>query len=271
MKIKLQQAEETFGPDQAAASDLLIRIDREQIAVAIMESGHQLRALYEFSAGPEDLSAILAENPLLAYPYRSVRVSVATRKFTFIPEDAFSNDRVTEYSRFLQPEQASDLVFTSHRGFGIRNLAAVGTALQKSLQSCFPGASVTSQIDPFLAGIHRRAAGQESFWHFNAGNGCLEAALVRNGRLVFCNTFDTPGPDDLNYFLLLLLKEFPDAAKERVVVSGTLERGDPFFKRLKKYFRDIETADMAWVHRSETFSRLPVHHYFTLLNLAGCE
>ncbi len=270
MKIKLQQAEETFGPAQAPNCDLLLAIEPERISFAVMNTGHQLLALSEILTGPQDLATVHNTFPLLAYPYRRVRISVGTSKFTLVPGEVFAEDKLRHYSRFVEPKQSSDILFTDVPGFGIRNLVVLETAFQHMLKSWFPEATITSQIDPFLCGISRQLPQGDASWYFNLGDRSFEAALVHEGRLLFCNTFEIAGPDDFNYFLLLLLKEFPEASGRKAVISGSIGTDDPFYLRLKKYFRDIETADMSWVKRSEVFSALPLHHYFTVLNLSLC-
>ncbi|HEY0897613.1 MAG TPA: DUF3822 family protein [Sphingobacteriaceae bacterium] len=270
MKIKLQQAEETFGPAQARDCDLLLAIGRERMSFAVISTGHELMALSEILSGPDDLPGVYSAFPLLSYPYRRVRISVGTSKFTLIPGEVFAENQLSNYARFVKPQQSSDVLYTDVPGFGIRNLAAVETAWQQTLKSYFPEAEITSQIDPFLCGISRRLPEGDASWYFNLGDRSFEAALVREGRLLFCNIFEIAGPDDFNYFLLLLLKEFPEAARCKAVVSGNIGTEDPFYLRLTKYFREIETADMTWVKRSERFSAVPFHHYSTLLNLILC-
>jgi hypothetical protein len=271
MKIKLHLVNETFGHDQALNSDLLLRVDRDRIAFAVMDSGHQLQVLSEVLSGPEDLQAVIAAHPFLSFRYRTIRTSINTSKFTFIPAEVYTESEFREYARFIQPEQSSDLVLTDLNWFGIRNLAALNTDLQQQVRSFFPDAKVTSHIDPFLKGVHRLTAGGETAWHFNFCHGCFEAALIRNRDLAFCNVFHSAGPEEFNYFLLLLLKQFPESRMAKVVISGSAGTDDPFHNRLKKYFQDIEIADLSWVVRSETFYPVPLHHYFSLLNLALCE
>lgn len=272
MKIKLQHVEAGFGPGETEMCDLLLQTGTERISYAIIQE-NRLKAIFEGLGGTENLAKLISRDPLLQSRFRKVKISVDTDKFTFIPQEIFSEANLKDYLRFVQPENPADILVTDLHEFEIRNVVAISSDLQNQLRSRFPKATLKSQIDPFLKGIHFLMGDQNApMWFLNFRHGSFEAALVQNGELQFYNVLQSKDPDEFNYFLLLLLRQFPASTISQAIISGSINVTDPYHSRLTKYFREVKLVEMSsQIQWDPTFDQIPLHHYFSLLSLSRCE
>lgn len=275
MNTKLQLVESNFDPQVAPQCDLLIQVGAESISYAVIEKGSdQLKALVEIEGSLKDLELLYTTNALLGYQYRKTKISVDTTKFTFIPREVFSDFYIENYAKFIQPRSASDLLINDIRGFKIKNLIAVETETQNILKSHFPAAAIFSQATPFIEGswkISKDTVKNQLF--VNIRQDSFEAVLIKDGQLHFYNIFECELPDEFNYFLLLIIKQFNlQTSDTMVVASGSIELKDPFYFRISKYFDNISIADVSLLIRYyETFELISLQKHFSLLSLNLCE
>ncbi|HEY0898276.1 MAG TPA: DUF3822 family protein [Sphingobacteriaceae bacterium] len=272
MKIKLQQVEAGFGPRDTELCDLLLQTGTERISYAVIQE-NRLKAIFEGLGGSDNLSDLISRDPLLQSRFRQVKISVDTDKFTFVPQEIFSEGNVKDYLRFVQPLSPADILITELQEFEIRNVVAISSDLQNQLRSYFPQATLRSQIDPFLKGIHYLIGNQNApMWFLNFRHGSFEAALVKNGELQFYNVLQSKDPDEFNYFLLLLLRQFQASTNSQVIISGSINIDDLYHSRLSKYFREVKLAELSGqIQWDSAFDQLPLHQYFSLLSLSRCE
>jgi len=270
MKIILQHVEAGFGPRESESCDLLLQSGAGRISYAIVQE-NTLKAVFESLGGFDNISDLISRDPLLQSRFRQVKVSVVTEKFTFVPQEIFSEARLNDYLRFVQPANPADVLITDLQEFKIKNVVAIPTALQDQLRLHFPKAILRSQIDPFFLGIHSLPGIQnDNVWFLNFRQGSFEAALFKNGELHFYNVLHSNDPDEFNYFLLLLLRQFMVGTDSEVVISGSILIDDPYYKRLTKYFRKVTPARLEGMQWDNTFDQLPLYQYFSLLSLRRC-
>lgn len=274
METRLQLIEENFESQQSGKSDLLIHIGQETISYAIVDKGReQLKALVEYKATVSELEDIIKSDRYLNYFYRKIKIATDTFKFTFVPHEIYSESEVDDYAKFISPNSASDILVTDIRPFRIKNVTALDIEFRRQLSSLFQQPSFFSQADPFIAGSFKIYSVKDPVQLFiNLQPGRLEICVIKEGRLLFYNLFESAGADDFNYFLLLVINQFNLNAACLVTVSGKTDSNEACYERLKKYFDKIEFADPCIFARCfETFNSIDLHRYFSLISLNLCE
>ncbi|HEY1024916.1 MAG TPA: DUF3822 family protein [Sphingobacteriaceae bacterium] len=275
MNTKLQLTESTFGSQSSSKCDLLLQIGVNNISYAVIEKGpEQLRSLCEVDGTLKDLEMLVAADATLGHDYRKVKISVDSTRFTFIPQEVFSEFYIENYAKFIQPASTSDLLLNDIRAFSIKNLIAVESEIQNLLKKHFPTATIFGQATPFIEGcwkVSKETEKQQLFINLRPRH--FEAVIIKEEQLLFYNIFECQLPDEFNYFLLLLIRQFGlEAVNTKVMIAGTLEADCPFYPRLKKYFDDIQPADAGLLATSsETFELISLQPYFSLLSLNLCE
>lgn len=274
METRLQLIDENFESQQSGKSDLLIHIGQESISYAIVDKGReQLKALVDYQAVLSDLNSIMQSDRHLKYFYRKIKIATNTFKFTFIPRDLYSVSEVGDYAKYISPKSSADVQVNDIRSFKIKNVMAIDADLQHTLSSRFQQPVIYSQANPFIEGACTVAIQPIFNLCINIQPETLEMALIKDGYLLFYNIFEINSPDEFNYFLLLLIKQFDlNADNSAVKIAGKIELNDSNYVRLEKYFSAIHFADpRGFVQCSEAFDNVNFHQYFSLLSLNLCE
>ena len=275
METRLQLTEENFESQQSGKSDLLIHIGEENISYAIVDKGReQLKALADYKANLSDLDTILASDRYLKYFYRKIKISTNTFKFTFIPRDLYRDSDINDYSQFISPKSPADVLVNDIRPFRIRNVTSVDTEIQNVISARFNKPVLYSQANPFIEGAFNISTVANLYsLCINFQQERLEIAVIKEGALLFYNFFESKTPDEFNYFLLLVVRQFNlNTENTKVRIAGEAEKNDDNYSRVEKYFSSIESADpVAFVQCSDTFNQVNLSRYFSLLSLNLCE
>lgn len=275
METRLQLIEGNFESQQSGKSDLLIYIGSDHISYAIVDKGReQLKALVDYKAGVSDLHEIMQTDRYLKYYYGKIKIITNTFKFTFIPRDIYDSSEIADYSKFISPKSPADIITNDIKAFRIKNIMAVDADFQEKITSHFNQPVFYSQANPFIEGVRKIAQETDKYrLCINLHSEMMEIAIINDENLLFYNLFETRTPDEFNYFLLLVIKQFDlNAENTSVLIAGRVETNDESYLRLEKYFNHIKFADpCGFIQCSETFAAVNYHHHFSLLSLNLCE
>ena len=146
--------------------------------------------------------------------------------------------------------------------------------LQTGLMNHFDQALILNQASPFLTGVnHLVIENEKTSLAINIRSKIVEFALFHTGKLKFYNLFDCIHADELNYFILHLIKELDlNPTQTQVLLAGHIKRNDPHYERIKKYFSNIQFLSV-WplLAQSDLAEQLLPHEFFSLISLNLCE
>lgn len=277
MNNPIHFTDENYRMQQPGNDDLLIHIGAHSISYAIVGE-NQVKVLFE-AAFPEQGKAPLEKRfeefwqsqPQLQTEFKNIKVSVETGKFTFIPKQLYTEAELGGYARFIQPNQASDVLVNNISPAELKNISAIDTLLQQQLQKRFKNPSIFSQVEPFIEGIYQVNSHSSNHLFLNFYTGGFEAAFLQNGHLKFYNTFQVENADEFNYFLLNLIQQFSlDTRDTKITLTGMISQTDEIYKRVQKYFANISLG-ISKQPINNLPASIPAHTYFSLLSLHLCE
>lgn len=283
MNDQLHPIDSSFQSQHSGKCDLLIHISSTSIAFAIIDIVQdQLKVLFESplsydgdkASVLERLDNMLESDRRLKFHYRKIKISVDTFKFTFIPQEIYSENYFKDYVKFISPNLISDVCVNDIKAGSIKNIFAIDAYLQYELGSRFKKPSIFSQATPFIEGI-AKISNNETYEQLfiNMQPERFEAGLLHRGKLSFYNLFDCRNPDEFNYFLLTIVEQFQlKKAQATVTLSGQINENDEFYNRVQKYFDYITFANSnELISQHGIFNNTPSHHYFSLISLNLCE
>lgn len=280
MNTHIHLVDPNFQSQHSGKCDLHIHIGQNMIKYAVIDKGReQVKALVAASlkAGDSEITEaddFLTDNKLGSLHFRKVKISVETTKFTFIPNELYAEQDKLNYSRFIGPQQETDVIQNDIKKLKLKNISAVDSALQDLLKSHFRQPQLLSQADPFITGTRMLYANRtETVIYLNISLPTFEAAVIKEGRLLFYNLFGCSTPDEFNYFILLMLEQLNlDPAESEIIIAGDISRGDEYYQRLEKYFSNIVFAGTSkLVMLTGIFSEIEPHRHFSLFALGLCE
>lgn len=268
--------EEKFDTTQYGEMQLLIKITGEHISYAITnQKDNQLVILYESSiktSVDETINQLLNENSYLHASFAVVKVSAQTSRFILLPALYYTSDNLSGYEKLIQAnEQTTTFVTNVHQG-NIKCIFALEQVIVNSILQTFPQARFFCQAEPLVESSLKITAGlNQLILQFNANS--FEVCFISDGKFVFNNLYNITNADDLNYFLLMIMKQLTIDAKSVVIVlAGSIVRDDENFKRIEKYFENITFANIEkLITKSSAFDQLSEHQHYSLLSLGLCE
>lgn len=256
--------------------DLLIRISGNKLSYALLEnSNKKLAVLFEtvmYQSPEHTLDQLLEQNTYLQHSFNSVKLSVDTVNFSFIPSDLDTPETLSRYRNFIYTSRPSVFVRHYDKTFNLQIIANISEEPLNAVRKHFPTVQPFSQVSGFLGYASRLGtAARTMLIQFNAGN--FEVGVFENSSLLFYNRYDCLTVDDFHYQLLVIIKELElQDELTSVFLSGEIENYSEYFRRLSKYFRKISfTNDLLNVVDHENFKIVPAHQFPGLFSLDLCE
>lgn len=283
MNDQLYPLDSNFQSQQSSKCDLLIHISSTRIAYAILDIvQEQIKVLFETPLTFEDektsvlerLDHMLDGDKRLKFHFRKTKFSIDTFKFTFIPQEIYSDKNLKEYTKFISPNIVSDTKVSHIKTAKIKNIFAIEPSLTSELSSRFNKPSIFSQANPFIEGVFKISKKDINTQLFlNVEPECFEAALLLNGKFHFYNFFDCRNADEFNYYLLAIIEQFGlNKTPTTITLSGQINENDDYYNRIQKYSDKVEFADIKHlISHPENFKNTSPHHYFSLISLNLCE
>ena len=96
--------------------------------------------------------------------------------------------------------------------------------------------------------------------------------ILRESKLLLCQTFMYTTPDDVLYYLLKCCQHLNLSQKQtKIFLSGLIEKDSVLYRELYKYFIDLEFETLANdIKLAEELSAHPPHYYSSVSKLAAC-
>ena len=276
--------DKNFQSQHANNCDLLIQLSQARISYAIIDkTTNAPQVLFDTSLLRRNgriemfdkLDELLNSKEELSYRFKKVKVSVQTPHFTFIPQTLFDPTLIADYAKLINPSSNAqeNVQVRDIASLGIKNVIVLDHELKTSIEERLAGAVLFSQADSFIAGMSKMVTPGDTFLALNMQPETVEFVLFNAGKLVFYNLFDCETADDLNYFLLHVIKELNlDMQQTKVSLAGDIEANDASYLCIKKYFNNIQFLNTRQVLIQSTFAdQLVSHHFFSLLSLNECQ
>lgn len=283
MNRLLYISDDEVQSQHAAKCNLLVHIGLDTFQYAVIDHiRDQLKMLAEY-----EVPAIKSQNDLIRaieslsesskefkYSFNKIKVSFDTFNYTFIPSELYNQGDEEMYKKFISPVSDSNILINNIRSAEIKNIVAIDSSLNNTLNKLFNKPRIFNQATPFVEGIKKISASDKPNSLFiDVNSSHIQVGVLNNNKLLFYNIFDCINADELNYYLLSISKEFKlEATETEVILSGKIAENDELYQRVKKYFGSISFADSKpLVNYPEKFEEVKSHAFFSLMSLDLCE
>ena len=273
----LHLKDDRFDTARSREMQLLIRVAPKRISYAIVnEKENRLLVLYDSSTSvniEDTLYDLTTEYEYLRSTFSRIKVSVQTTNFTLIPLQYYTINDLAAYEQVIHAHEETKTFITTVFQGGINCISALEMASIAPLIGAFSEVKLLSQAEPLIEGSFKIDGLNTHKLVLQFNEESFEAYLGTADKLLFYNLFTIENADDFNYFLLNILQQMEIEPSEiSVTLCGYIDSGDANYRRVEKYFTDIQFADSTILTTfSPTFEQLPKHQYYSLLSLILCE
>ena len=274
-----------FSRDRAAGQILAVDLSFERMVCAFYDvERSKFAALESFSIGklqtpgqfPEKINEILESASLTGLGFRQVRLLWTGLQYTLIPDALYDDHQSGTYLQFTQSLQPGSLVLSDRlKNLHAANAFAMPASIKETFDRIFPGHHtnhhLTILIESLLVANKKAGTGMKVF--ANIRTMAFDLIILREGHLLFCNTFEYRTAEDLSYYLLFAFEQLKiSPATTGITLIGEILKPSAIYDLLYKYIREVTfiSRNPAWDY-SFVFDELPAHFYYTLLNILTCE
>jgi hypothetical protein len=260
----------SFDPATARNCKLLIKIGLDSLSYAIInKKTNKISAVFdeqECEDATRKLRERLKNDNYLQLDYQQVKVAIHTPNTIAVPNNLFNETDVAAHTTYFTAPHGENLYTKKQSYFDFTTIFALPKSTEQVLST------LKSENYPEHVGLLHLAEGAENntLWvDFSAG--AMAVVYVRSEQLIFQQTFEASNTEELNYYLLLLIKQLeinPDQTHVRL--TGIIHENDEHYACFQKYFNDIQFSAVRTNLDQEILEDLPSHYYSNLLALDQC-
>jgi hypothetical protein len=285
IKPLLSFTDPAFDIKHLSRHTLAIDLSADHLACAVHDHDrNKFVAIESYSTGKpqsmvqfaDQLREIIESAQILNASYQKVRIVWEGKQFTMIPVELFNEKQTETYIQFTQSLPASSAVFAdTMKNMHAVNAYGIPSIIKETLSSAYPNHKLNHYLTILVESllIANKNGGQNNKTYVNISAQSFDLIVIRDGKLLFCNTFDYRSAEDVIYFILFSFEQLGiSAADAGAVLIGDILKPSAIHDLMYKYIRDITfiPRSKAWEY-SYVFNDVPGHFHYTLLNILTCE
>jgi len=207
--------------------------------------------------------------------YQRIDIGVASYKITIAPRDFIQNDSVLNIMSVAHGVSAGEEILTeSVYDLGPAIAIVIPKYIKENCEVLFPGSTFHSEPSLFVKGVirkHAKLLARQIF--INIYRGYFEIVVIQGSRILYLNAFRYSSPSDVLYYVIFALEQLGFApSEENITLMGDISGNETIYNQLKMYCGSLSYEDNPeGLEYVGVFSEVPMHTYFTILNLALCE
>ncbi len=265
-----------LGKLSVAEISLSIEISNSNLSYVKNEkSTGKILEITEFTkfSNEEILIESLKSLGVKGYNYANVFVNYFSEVFTLVPKTYFSETEIESYLKLNHKINSSNNIETCDLpAIEARLVYEADKKILEAIKQIFPNYKIKHSHFSFienLVSLHKNTNEIKAWLNFR---GDYFDIAIYSGKLNFINSYKYQGAEDLLYFLMLALQQNNfNTEINKLVLCGSIHKGDSNYNLLDNYFKHIELAGLNNKFVKDEMPNMPNQHYFTLLNRLLCE
>jgi hypothetical protein len=272
--------DDRFDANQIADSHLLIEVGRDRFRFAIHHATNNMIMWLEdyqiFSLLTENqliktLKTIYKEHPYLTANYwRTIRLTVSSPNFTFLPEEYYHPDETIKYLQFSAGKVLTDtesIYEFKHNKFAAVNIFSIEKELISWFKEMYPAKKITPihTLSTLIEGIVQEK--NLNSLHLFFEDNQVSIIYFKDNKLQFCNRFAYRTSQDLVYHVLFVMNELNLQTDTQTIFYGEVTSFSESYTVLSNSLKNISFANNpSKIKFSQYFDELPEHRYFSLFS-----
>ena len=227
---------------------------------------------YDSNITPEellvDISSIIANDLIDKKTFSEVNIIYANHLYTTVPTPLFDETKASDYLKFNSKILANDFIsFDTIENKDITSVYVPYININNYFFDQFGSFKyyhASTILIKSLLDAEKYTIEPKAFIHVS--NEMFDFIVIKNGKLLICNSFVYKTPEDFIYYILFCFEQLklnPDTVK--TVLLGSINKEDDIYHILYKYVRNIEFHKD--IHQKKLTDNDEPHHHFLLKSL----
>lgn len=228
---------------------------------------------FEQMLGPAEIlpqiKRVFEENKHFNGPIEKLEVIFANNLFAFVPRSLFDEKHLSDYLKFNTKILENDFIaFDELKNCEVNNVYVPYTNLNNYFFERFGEFDYSHSMSLWAENtLNLPEETTDGTFYVNVFQKHFELSIVKEGKLLLCNTFSFEAPEDFVYYLLFVaeqLKLYPE--KFQLKFAGAISETSENYKRCYTYIRNCSFLKAENDDRQFNFSEKAKFnpHYFLL-------
>jgi len=269
-----------FEPASSTNLSLLVKIGADAFSYAIIDDERKLvHAVYdeqECEDGYEKFNERLKHDAYLQLKYQHVKVAIHTQNIIFVPQELFESvtesvineNEIAVYSKYFTDADSKRVYVQPSLQQNFYTVFSLPAPVEKLIDENW-GDQQRLQQNAGLIELAAKLDQDSLIIDFTVG--AFQLIYVKNNSVVFVQSYQFDGIDELTYYLLLIVGQLKiNTGQTSIKVCGIIHQGDEKWNCLAKYFDSIELLILSSDLDTNVLDDMPAHYYTSLLALQQC-
>ena len=175
----------------------------------------------------------------LSFPFTNVLISLPHQNLIWVPAELFTEEDKKLYSTYFLDDNVDNILTKEIDNLGVVALYQYDVMLKNRWSKVFPEAKFIPSFTTFIHNVKDYALVHNEFIALHKGDEQVDLFLVVNGEFKLYNTFEVATIDDLQFFILSVLKNFSLSEKvDKILITG-IDVENTWVDKLKVYAQEV--------------------------------
>lgn len=189
-----------------------------------------------------NVKAFLSATEELKYKYKQINILIHSPRYTIVPLDLFEDESMEQIFYLNIREQRNEIILCNIlSGSSSVIIFSLDKLTHVFLSEQFPKARFFSSISPQIEYLStKNKSGECKRLYANINQRDIDIIALDGEKPLIVNTFSSPSPSDINYFILNIWQQTGfDQKKDELYLSGLTEIKKIIIPELQKYIKNI--------------------------------
>ncbi|CAN5386113.1 DUF3822 family protein [soil metagenome] len=219
-----------------------------------------------------EIEKIYDEEKALAQSFEEVSVLFSNELYSTVPREFFVEEEASNLLKFNTKILQTDVVEHDSINEEMANVYIPYTNITNYLFDKYGEFEFKHTATILIQELLELSAFEETSVYLNNYNEYYDLVIIRNKKLVFCNTFNYDTPQDLIYYLLFTAEQLHlDPLELKLILLGDIDKDSAEYKIMYTYINSIEFLEPRFKLENEYAKKDFQRKEFLLLKQLGCE
>ncbi len=219
-----------------------------------------------------EIEKIYDEEKALAQSFEEVSVLFSNELYSTVPREFFVEEEASNLLKFNTKILQTDVVEHDSINEEMANVYIPYTNITNYLFDKYGEFEFKHTATILIQELLELSAFEETNVYLNNYNEYYDLVIIRNKKLVFCNTFNYDSPQDLIYYLLFTAEQLHlDPLELKLILLGDIDKDSAEYKIMYTYIKNIEFLEPRFNLENEYAGKDFQRKEFLLLKQLGCE
>ena len=220
----------------------------------------------------QEIEVLYKNESTLKENFKEVTLLFSNDLYSTVPSEYFIEDEASTYLKFNTKILGTDVVESDTINESLVNVYIPYTNITNYFFDKYGEFEFRHSASELVKGALELSSGKEPTVYLNNFSGYYDLVIVKDGSLLFCNTFNYETPEDFIYYLLFTAEQLElDPSEFKLILLGDISNEMATYKIAYTYIKNIEMLEPGFHRLQDTYDIKFQREEFLLLRSLGCE